>query len=161
MRGEASAIETTISRRYLGGSRNLYKRTYAIAVAAADGGTEIARLADLEFRIWPIRNRQEVMPARDDRLAVKYIPGAEGNLIVLRTESSYYIQYRLARLERFKSFVDKTPSSQIATRVYRNELAGFIQDFGELIDTIDLSDHENALQEIDAAHPQTDPTPAW
>ena len=107
---------------------------YDAVVRTADGQDVKTSFDTMSASIYPWRN-QIYIPSKGERFVVKYIPGFERNIAIMRDESDYGKVQIMAEarepVERAKAQLDASPNNKQFQQEYREELERFLAQHGQ------------------------------
>ncbi len=114
---------------------------YDAVVRTADGQDVKTRFDTMSASLYPPRNAIEI-PPKGERFVVKYIPGYERNIAIMRDESPFgkrlLLREALTPVERAAAQIAASPGN-----------AGFRREYREAIETFLAGHAETASPEID------------
>ena len=107
---------------------------YDVVVKTADGRDVKAGFDTMSASLYPPRNAIEIPPT-GERFVVKYVPGFERNIAILRDESLFgkrlLIRQALEPVERAAAQVAASPDNSEFRREYREEIKTFLARHAE------------------------------
>jgi hypothetical protein len=102
---------------------------YDAVVRTADGRDVKTGFDTMSASLYPPRNAIEI-PPKGERFVVKYIPGFERNIAIMRDESPFgkrlLLQQALAPVERAAAQVEASPDNPDFRREYRQAIEKFL-----------------------------------
>ena len=107
---------------------------YDAVVRTADGKDVKTGFDTMSASLYPPRNAIEI-PPKGERFVVKYIPGYERNIAIMRDESPFgqrlLVRRALEPVERAAAQVEASPDNADFRRDYREEIEAFLAAFAE------------------------------
>lgn len=107
---------------------------YDAVVRTADGKDVKTGFDTMSASLYPPRNAIEI-PPKGERFVVKYIPGYERNIAIMRDESPFgqrlLVRRALEPVERAAAQVEASPENADFRREYREEIEAFLAAFAE------------------------------
>ncbi|MEI4505215.1 hypothetical protein WBQ88_20995 [Sphingopyxis sp. CCNWLW253] len=107
---------------------------YDAVVRTADGQDVKTGFDTMSASLYPPRNAIEI-PPKGERFVVKYIPGYERNIAIMRDESPFGKRLLLRRalepVERAAAQVEASPDNEDFRREYRKEIEAFLAGFAD------------------------------
>jgi hypothetical protein len=102
---------------------------YDVVMKTADGRDVKTGFDTMSASLYPPRNAIDI-PPRGERFVVKYIPGFERNIAILRDQSAFgkrlLVQKALEPVERAAAQVTASPDNSEFRREYREEIEAFL-----------------------------------
>lgn len=152
IRAEAVITERISNRRRFGqgaGRSNRFPFITKFGVEVQDGNRSFsAGFSTYLPPIWPMSGGTP-LPQVGDTMTVKYIPGAEHNIVVLPYESAYLFQLWQMRLSRLKGTYDASPDA-LNELSYRSTLIEFLEKFRATAEPELISRYEADLRRLEA-----------
>lgn len=127
---------------------------YDAVVRTADGRDVKTSFDTMSASLYPPRNAIQI-PPKGERFVVKYIPGFERNIAILRDESPFgkrlLLQKALEPVERAAAQVEASPDNADFRREYRETIETFLERHAgdappEMVDR-----YRNELKRLDGA----------
>lgn len=124
---------------------------YDAVVRTADGRDVKTGFDTMSASLYPPRNAIQI-PPKGERFVVKYIPGFERNIAILRDESSFgkrlLVQEALKPVERAAAQVEASPDNAEFRREYREAVEKFLAGHADNAPPDLIARYRNELQRI-------------
>jgi hypothetical protein len=124
---------------------------YDAVVRTADGRDVKTGFDTMSASLYPPRNAIQI-PPKGERFVVKYIPGFERNIAILRDESSFgkrlLVQEALKPVERAAAQVEASPDNAEFRREYREAIEKFLAGHADNAPPDLIARYRNELQRI-------------
>ena len=124
---------------------------YDAVVRTADGRDVKTGFDTMSASLYPPRNAIQI-PPKGERFVVKYIPGFERNIAILRDESSFgkrlLVQEALKPVERAAAQVEASPDNAEFRREYREAIEKFLARHADSAPPDLVARYRNELQRL-------------
>lgn len=124
---------------------------YDAVVRTADGRDVKTGFDTMSASLYPPRNAIQI-PPKGERFVVKYIPGFERNIAILRDESPFgkrlLVQEALKPVERAAAQVEASPDNAEFRREYREAVEKFLAGHADNAPPDLIARYRNELQRI-------------
>lgn len=124
---------------------------YDAVVRTADGRDVKTGFDTMSASLYPPRNAIQI-PPKGERFVVKYIPGFERNIAILRDESSFgkrlLVQEALKPVERAAAQVEASPDNAEFRREYREAIEKFLAGHADNAPPDLIARYRNELQRL-------------
>lgn len=124
---------------------------YDVVMKTADGRDVKTGFDTMSASLYPPRNAIEIPPA-GERFVVKYIPGFERNIAILRDESAFgkrlLVQKALEPVERAAAQVSASPDNGDFRREYREAIETFLAQHAEAAQPEAVAFYREELERI-------------
>ena len=114
-----------------------YIDAYEGVMRTAEGQDVKIEFDTMSATLYPWRNAIEI-PPRGERFVVKYIPGFERNLVILRDESPYgqriLLRQAFQPVVRAKALMDASPDNTAFRHAYAEAAQRFLDQYGQVAD---------------------------
>jgi hypothetical protein len=124
---------------------------YDAVVRTADGRDVKTGFDTMSASLYPPRNAIQI-PPKGERFVVKYIPGFERNIAIMRDESSFgkrlLVQEALKPVERAAAQVEASPDNAEFRREYREAIEKFLAGHADNAPPDLIARYRNELQRI-------------
>lgn len=124
---------------------------YDAVVRTADGRDVKTGFDTMSASLYPPRNAIQI-PPKGERFVVKYIPGFERNIAILRDESPFgkrlLVQEALKPVERAAAQVEASPDNAEFRREYREAIEKFLAGHADNAPPDLIARYRNELQRI-------------
>ena len=127
---------------------------YDAVVRTADGRDVKTGFDTMSASLYPPRNAIQI-PPKGERFVVKYIPGFERNIAILRNESPFgkrlLLREALEPVERAAAQVEASPDNPDFRREYRETIQKFLTSHAGAAPPEMLDRYQGELRRLDAA----------
>lgn len=124
---------------------------YDAVVRTADGKDVKTGFDTMSASLYPPRNAIEI-PPKGERFVVKYIPGYERNIAIMRDESPFGKRLLLRRalepVERAAAQVEASPDNADFRREYREAIETFLAGFAETASSEQIDHYHSELKRL-------------
>lgn len=124
---------------------------YDAVVRTADGRDVKTGFDTMSASLYPPRNAIQI-PPKGERFVVKYIPGFERNIAILRDESPFgkrlLVQEALKPVERAAAQVEASPDNAEFRREYREAIEKFLAGHADNAPPHLIAHYRNELQRL-------------
>ena len=124
---------------------------YDAVVRTADGRDVKTGFDTMSASLYPPRNAIQI-PPKGERFVVKYIPGFERNIAIMRDESSFgkrlLVQEALKPVERAAAQVEASPDNAEFRREYREAIEKFLAGHADNAPPDLIARYRNELQRL-------------
>jgi len=120
---------------------------YDAVIQTADGKDVVTDFSTTTASIYPIRN-EIIIPPRGERFVVKYIPGFEKNIVIMRDESPYGIKRKIAENLRPLRKAQGEYNSNTKNESFRKAYVQALKDYVENPENASDSLHIKACKSI-------------
>ncbi|WBY09036.1 hypothetical protein PIB19_06580 [Sphingomonas sp. 7/4-4] len=124
---------------------------YDAVVRTADGRDVKTGFDTMSASLYPPRNAIEI-PPKGERFVVKYIPGFERNIAILRDESPFgkrlLVQEALKPVERAAAQVEASPDNVDFRREYREAIEKFLARHADSVPPELIARYRNELNRL-------------
>lgn len=138
--------------------RNIW--AYDAVMQTAEGRDVKVHFDTLSASLYPVRNRIDLPPV-GERFVVKYIPGYERNIAIMRDESPFGKRILLAQargpVERAAAQLAASPDNEAFKQEYRLALQDFLARHGQDAAPEVAERYRKALQALEQSGPQRAP----
>lgn len=128
---------------------NIWK--YDAVVRTEDGNDVKTGFDTMSASLYPPRNAIEI-PPKGEWFVVKYIPGYERNIAIMRDESPYgrrlLLAEALAPVERAAAQVAASPDNPEFRREYREAIEAFLANHGQIVPPEQADHYRNKLEQL-------------
>jgi hypothetical protein len=125
---------------------------YDAVVRTADGKDVKTGFDTMSASLYPPRNAIEI-PPKGERFVVKYIPGYERNIAIMRDESPFGKRLLLRRalepVERAAAQVEASPDNEDFRREYREAIEAFLAAFAETAPPDQIAYYRSEMKRLD------------
>ena len=125
---------------------------YDAVVRTADGKDVKTGFDTMSASLYPPRNAIEI-PPKGEQFVVKYIPGYERNIAIMRDESPFGKRLLLRRalepVERAAAQVEASPGNADFRREYREAIEAFLADFAQAASSEQVQHYRGELERLD------------
>ena len=124
---------------------------YDAVVQTADGKDVVTDFSTTTASIYPIRN-EIIIPPRGERFIVKYIPGFERNIVIMRDESPYGIQRKIAEnlqpLYKSQGEYNSNTKNESFRKAYVQALKDYIENPENARDSLHIKTFKSIIQDL-------------
>lgn len=124
---------------------------YDVVVQTADGKDVVTDFSTTTASIYPIRN-EIIIPPRGERFIVKYIPGFERNIVIMRDESPYGIQRKIAEnlqpLYKAQGEYNSNTKNESFRKAYVQALQDYIKNPENARDSLHIKTFKSIIQDL-------------
>lgn len=124
---------------------------YDAVVRTADGKDVKTGFDTMSASLYPPRNAIEI-PPKGERFVVKYIPGYERNIAIMRDESPFGKRLLLRRalepVERAAAQVEASPDNADFRREYREAIEAFLAGFADTASPDQIDHYRGELKRL-------------
>ncbi|WP_459616527.1 hypothetical protein [Bordetella sp. 2513F-2] len=129
--------------------RNIW--AYDAVMKTADGRDVEIHFDTLSASLYPVRNRIDIPPV-GERFVIKYVPGFERNVAIMRDESPFgrrlLVAQARAPVERAAARLAASPDNDVFRQEYRAALRAFLERHGSDAEPGVVERYREALQAL-------------
>ncbi|MBB5644378.1 hypothetical protein [Pedobacter cryoconitis] len=124
---------------------------YDAVVHTADGKDVVTDFSTTTASIYPIRN-EIIIPPHGERFVVKYIPGFERNIVIMRDESPYGIKRKIAEnrapLQKAQGEYNSNTKNESFRKAYVQALKDYIENPENASDSLNIKAYKSIIQDL-------------
>lgn len=124
---------------------------YDAVVQTADGKDVVTDFSTTTASIYPIRN-EIIIPPRGERFIVKYIPGFERNIVIMRDESPYGIKRKIAEnlqpLYKAQGEYNSNTKNESFRKAYIHALKDYVENPENARDSLHIKTFKSIIQNL-------------
>ena len=125
---------------------------YDAVVRTADGKDVKTGFDTMSASLYPPRNAIEI-PPKGEHFVVKYIPGYERNIAIMRDESPFgkrlLLRKALEPVERAAAQVEASPDNSEFRREYRDAITAFLAGYADTASPDQVDHYRKELKRLD------------
>jgi hypothetical protein len=156
--GVAGKAVITHAQRTNSQLNNQFTWAYDAVMTTADGRDVGTGFDTMSANIYPPRNRIDVPPV-GERFVIRYIPGFERNIVIMRDESPFgrrqQVQDALVSVERARGRWQASPANPDFKADYRNVLRSFLGNYKQDLPAGQAAFYRDELGRLDGTMPSS------